>query len=430
VNARFLSQFQKAEQYLYSLRNQGFKYELEAFRNWMQLQGNPHLKFPCIHVAGTNGKGSVCAMLESIYRTAGYKTGLYTSPHLVYLGERIQVNRIPIPVPKLIHFIESTRKRIEATSKNLSFFEQMTAIAFEYFAQESVDIAIIETGLGGLLDATNIVKPELSIITSIGKDHTHLLGTTIESIATQKGGIIKPKCPVILGKLPYAADQVLRKLAADQSAPVYSVCETYGTAIEAYPKTALIGDLQRINAGTAALACQILSKRFPVNPYIIEEGLRSVKWSGRWETLSLRGDTKLILDATHNADGVPMLKDNLAHLYKQHLKKPIILIGVLGSERAEALIPCVAKFAETIILVKVNQPRALEPSALRTFIPSNFEGTVIESELKHLFAHPLSPIFSQTIRPIVVTGSIYLLGEVLSLVKPITYNQSQLQDYV
>ena len=229
---------------------------------------NPEKRFSSIHVAGTNGKGSVCAMLESIYRSNGYKTGLFTSPHLIRLNERIQINRIPISDLDLATYVNELRSQCDEqfSSDNYpSFFEFMAAIAFQHFAKEAVDIAIIETGLGGRLDATNILSPELSIITSIGKDHTDILGDTIEAITREKAGIIKPNAPVLIGNLPDISKSIIKDKANDLKTECYTL-ENY-LEKESLPTTNLEGTYQKQNAALASYATEILCQAFPNKKY-------------------------------------------------------------------------------------------------------------------------------------------------------------------
>ena len=195
--------------YLYGLRNRGSSYGIDRMRRLLPLLGNPHRRFPIIHVAGTNGKGSVCAMLDSIYRENGYKVGLFSSPHLVELGERIRVNGKVLPlhgIEEFVRFIKPIADEMEAEKVDLgpTFFEMMTAMAFLVFAERKVDLAILETGLGGRLDSTNVVQPILSIITTIALDHCSILGHSIEEIAREKAGIIKRGIPALTGWLPDA----------------------------------------------------------------------------------------------------------------------------------------------------------------------------------------------------------------------------------
>ena len=247
--------------YLYALKNRGSKYGIERMRLLVDALGHPERAFPVIHVAGTNGKGSVCAMLEALYRGNGYKTGLFTSPHLVHLGERVQVNRKSLTNQEIVRYTEQLRPVAAKLGKDdpdlhPTFFEFVTAMAFLRFAAERVDIACIETGLGGRLDASNVVEPELSIITTISFDHTEMLGDTLAAIAGEKAGIIKPGKPVLMGRLPAEAETVVRRVAAERGCQLHVLTERFPEA-SALPCTNLEGDFQRWNAGLAVYATEI-----------------------------------------------------------------------------------------------------------------------------------------------------------------------------
>ncbi|MEC7287542.1 MAG: Mur ligase family protein, partial [Verrucomicrobiota bacterium] len=266
--------------YLYALKNRGSKYGIERMHLLVQALGNPEQKFPVIHVAGTNGKGSVCAMLEAMYRDNGYKVGFFSSPHLVHVGERIQINRQIISELDIIRYTEELRPIATKLAKNNpnlhpTFFEFIAAMAFLRFARASVDIACIETGLGGRLDATNVVDPELSIITTISFDHCDKLGDTLAEIAGEKAGIIKAGKPVLIGKLPPAADALIRRVAKERGCKLYSLVDRFSDEVD-LPRTNLAGGFQRWNAGLATYAIEILSKRFPIRR---TNALEQVEWA-------------------------------------------------------------------------------------------------------------------------------------------------------
>jgi dihydrofolate synthase/folylpolyglutamate synthase len=301
--------FAEVRDYLYGLRAHGAKYGIDRMRLFVERLGHPERQYPVIHVAGTNGKGSTVALLESVLRQAGYKTGMFTSPHLVYQGERVQVNREILPRSEIIRFTNFLRPLAEAlgadsSDDHPSFFEFMTAMGFMRFAECGVDVAVVETGLGGRLDATNVVQPQLCVITSIGMDHMELLGDTIEKIAAEKAGILKPGVPVVIGRLPAAAEAVVRARAQELNCPVNSVVERFGEELSDYPSCGLAGDYQRLNAATTVLALEVLAKRFKVTPEDQRRGLESAVWAGRWDERNF-GARRFILDATHNEEGIP-----------------------------------------------------------------------------------------------------------------------------
>jgi dihydrofolate synthase/folylpolyglutamate synthase len=433
-----LSDYASVRDYLYKLRYHGAKYGLERMVSIAGALGNPERTFPSIHVAGTNGKGSTSAMLERILRESGKRTGLFTSPHLIHQGERIQVDREPLSEDAIVRLTRSiARTMIEKhgddVEKYPSFFEFITAMSFVHFQQEGVDIAVYETGLGGRLDATNILMPEVSVITSISLDHTTILGDTIEAIAAEKAGIIKQEVPVVIGRLPEAAEAVIRERACAQRAPLYSVRERYGEAIERYPLTNLHGQFQRINAATASLTIEVLKDR----GYHLDEGctaraLADVDWPGRWEAIHVNGGQgTVILDATHNEEGAKMLDMELEKLVISSATKPIVVVGSLGEERAKSLMAVVARHASKIYLVTPNQPRALSTEALRKAMPQGCEVEVWDASVESLFSYRSCSLNTPGSPTVLVTGSIYLIGEVSDRLKSETLkNQQSLQDVI
>ena len=409
--------------YLYALKNKGSKYGIDRMLSLVGALGHPEQKFPVIHVAGTNGKGSVCAMIEAIYRDNGYRVGLFSSPHLIHLGERVQVDRQILSEPEIVRYTEQLRPIAAELGKSdpnfyPTFFEFVAAIAFLRFARASVDIACIETGLGGRLDATNVVDPELSIITTISLDHCDILGDTFALIAGEKAGIIKPGKPVLIGKLPTEADALIRRVATERGCKLYSLVDRFSDEAD-LPRTNLAGGFQRWNAGLATYAIEIMSKRFPVRS---TTALEQVEWAGRWQTFEFDG-RKLILDATHNPEGATMLKQNLSSLSEQ----PIIIAGTLGKDRARSLLAVVAKHARELYLVTPNQDRATPTS----FLKSCLDRDAVEIDLSTLFPKPGRCAVGKPGETILVTGSIYLIGEVMARIQGARPDEgSRLQDKV
>ena len=299
----------------------------------------------------TNGKGSVCAMLEALYRGNGYKTGFFSSPHLVHLGERAQVNRRILSEAGIVRYAEQLQPIAAGLGKDdpdchPSFFEFMAAMAFQRFASEQVDIACIETGLGGRLDATNVVDPELAIITTVSLDHTELLGERIELIAREKAGIIKAGKPVLIGRLPPKPKPSFAKSPPSGAAPS-TPCAIDSQTSRVCPNQPL-RILQRWNAALAVYTQQSFADRFPIQS---TAGLQQIDWPGRWQRIQLE-DRTLILDATHNPEGAQMLVENLSQLEA----KPIIVAGTLGEERGRSLMEAVAPYAAELYLVEPNHP--------------------------------------------------------------------------
>ena len=410
--------YQEAIQYLYSLRSRKTTYGIERMRLFADALGNPHVDIPIIHVAGTNGKGSVCAMLESVYRLAKYKTGLFTSPHLIHLGERIQIDRKnlePDHICAALPRLQDVAAEIAAKNpdNHPSFFEFITAMGFDAFRNEAIDILLLETGLGGRLDASNIVSPMLSIITSIGLDHTEILGNSIEKIAIEKAGIIKPHTPVLVGLLPPEAETTIKLIAKERSAPFHSIAEMYGSTV--YPYS--LCNFQRINAAIVHVAVNLLNDKFPVSDFSIDEGIKHTQWYGRWQTIHLKNGKQLILDATHNEEGARFLEQNLIQLSHQHSIKPHFVFGTVGETRCKAIVPIITKYANSIHLVKSAQLNATDPAMIEAFI-SDEKIPLYHSNCESIFPRKGECAIGNDSDLIIVTGSIYLIGEVLARLQP------------
>lgn len=399
--------------YLYSLRNQGSSYGIERMEMLLEKLGIKSLPFPVIHVAGTNGKGSTCAMIDSIYRANGYKVGLFSSPHLVHLGERVRINGKILSEEKIIRHLRVIRPLAEEIEKEVegmhpSFFEIITAIAFCEFSQEKVDLAVIETGLGGRLDSTNVVVPEISIITTISLDHCHILGNTIEEIAFEKAGIVKKGCPVVTGWLPDSANEIVRKIALERGASFYTLAKQ--SSQQDLPETNLVGEHQNRNAALAVKVTQILKENFPVKEEKLDSGLQSVKLEGRWQVL--QDNPMIVLDACHNQEGATVLIQQLAQLPKN--VELVVWFGSLGEDRAKEILSVLTQFASEIRIFKPRQPRACSLKALRSLICPTFSGKVLNGEVEKIDSY-FNIIHSGQI--LLITGSIYLLGEIMEVVK-------------
>lgn len=286
-----------------------YKADLVNTIKLMDLLGNPERKFKSIHVAGTNGKGSVSHMLAAIFQKAGYKTGLYTSPHLKDFRERIRINGEMIPEQEVLSFVDSHQQ--DFSSLGLSFFEMTVGLAFQHFADQEIDIAIVEVGMGGRLDSTNVLTPELSIITNISLDHTQFLGNTKALIAAEKGGIIKPLTPVLVGEHNDETDAVFEKLADQKKAPL-SFAQDLGTR-QLMGQLDLKGAYQRKNLRTVLAALQILeTKGYSLSTYV-EEAIQNISaltgLRGRWEQIGLQ--PKIICDTAHNEAGLNLVMEQL-----------------------------------------------------------------------------------------------------------------------
>jgi dihydrofolate synthase/folylpolyglutamate synthase len=410
------------------------KYGIDRMNLWLEALGHPELATPVIHITGTNGKGSTAAMLEAIFRAAGWRTGLYTSPHLVRLGERVQVNRELLTEGEITNYTSELKPIAEAVSRanpddHPSFFEFMTAMAFHQFARKKCDVSFIEVGLGGRLDATNVVIPEVAVITSVGLDHCEMLGDTIEKIAAEKAGIIKQYKPVVIGCLPTEAERVVREIASSRNAKVHSVREEFGDDPARCPTTNLEGDYQRWNAATAALVASILPSHWRLNDEIVARGLQTVSWAGRWQRMSLGGRT-LILDASHNPEGAQVLEINLKRLIAETGRPPVIVTGVLGAARARPLLEMICRYAREIHLVMPQQARACTFEQLEALVPNSYTGTIRRTTVADVFPGPGQCNVGGVQDTVLVTGSIYLLGEVLARLEPQRgASEGRLQDF-
>jgi dihydrofolate synthase/folylpolyglutamate synthase len=352
----------------------------------------------------------------------------------VKLGERVQVAREILSEEEIVAYTRELLPVAEAVSRGSpddhpSFFEFMTAMAFLQFARKRCDIAIIETGLGGRLDATNVVDPEVAVITSIGLDHCDMLGDTLEKIAAEKAGIIKPGKPVVIGRLPSEAEAVVRRVAAEKGAPVLSVRAAFGEEIANYPTTAFEGDYQRWNAATAVLVARCFAPCWKLTEAVVVRGLRSACWPGRWQRTTI-GGRPLILDASHNPEGAGVLDAQLRALVTDTGRKPVVVTGVLGVARARPLLDTISRYAAEIHLVMPQQSRASGFEELETLIPNTFTGRVSRATVAGVFPDANTCTVGRPEDTVVVTGSIYLLGEVMARIEPQRGAiESRLQDF-
>jgi dihydrofolate synthase/folylpolyglutamate synthase len=434
--------YSEAIRFLYGLQMFGANFGLENTRKLAALAGNPQTQLRFIHVAGTNGKGSTCAMLESIYRAAGLRVGLFTSPHLVSFRERIQVNRQLIPENELIRLVEEFQPLLKQfpADNHLTLFEVVTVMALKFFAEQKCDLVIWETGLGGRLDATNIVKPLASVITNIALDHQQWLGDTLEKIAAEKAGIIKSGIPVITATNNLSALAVIEKIAREKNAPLTTVAADGNpplTKFEALCRDAatlsLLGEHQKINAALALATVQVLQKQIPVPEEKIREGLQNVNWPGRLQLIEKPDGQKFLLDGAHNVASAKVLRSALEKNFPA--KERTLILGVLQDkdwrEICEILSPLVSK----IFLVPVASERSANPKELAEICrTSNPEADILvcgslKEALEKNDSRGRSP--HQANNFVVITGSLYLVGEALELLgfSPATKNERALNEW-
>jgi dihydrofolate synthase/folylpolyglutamate synthase len=406
-----------AIQFLYDLQWFGLKLGLENTFRLAALAGSPQKRLRFIHVAGTNGKGSTCAMLESIYRAAGLRVGLFTSPHLLSFGERIQVNRKPLEEAAVVRLVEAARGWLRGfpTDHSPTFFEVVTVMALRHFADEPCQLVIWETGMGGRLDATNIVTPLASVITNVQFDHEQWLGSTLAQITAEKAGIIKPGVPVVTAADAPEALAVLRETAASLGAPLTEV-SAGAAAAPPLDKLALplLGDHQRLNAALALAAVRAVADVIPVPPEAVEQGLGSVRWPGRLQVIPGPEGQINLLDGAHNPAGVAVLRAAIEKHFPD--KHPSLIIGVLKDKDWAAMCRRLSPLAARIYLVPVASVRTASPEDLRTVCQSACPGARVEvcGSLEAALQRTEQEPFR------VITGSLYLVGHALECLEAAT----------
>jgi len=408
--------------WLYSLEARGEIYKLERMDAALALIGNPHRKLRAVHIAGTKGKGSVAAMLDSVLRAAGMRVGLYTKPHLVNLSERTRIDGAEMPARRLLDYIDSLRAIYDRAGLALTFFEFTVAMMFLYFAEEHVDIAVVETGLGGRLDSTNVVTPILSVITPIGFDHMEYLGYTIPAIAAEKGGIIKPEVPVVIGARDHEARATLSSIAAQRCSATRLVDRDYtfrshspehridyrGLALSLDNiELGLAGPFQHENAAIAlATVEELRAQGHGISENAIRRGLCEVYWPGRFDIVS-RNPT-VILDCAHNELSVSALLETISVELDPHLR-PHLVFGCLASKQWERMATMLAPRVSDVTLTRARPKNPLDPEQLlpifSAHVPARIERdpmAAIERTVKETAASEV----------VLVTGSVYLIGEI------------------
>lgn len=381
------AEFNQLLEDLYVLQRLGIKVGLEHTQRLLEVCGNPQDNFMSIHIAGTNGKGTTAAMIASILIEAGYKVGLYTSPHLLRFNERIRINGTPITDERIVEFMSQYKSAIDKIES--TFFEATTAMAFDYFKKKKVDVAVVETGLGGRLDSTNVLKPKITIITSISMDHAEILGKDLKTIAFEKGGIIKNGVPLILSSQSEEVKNVILKISDMKSAKVnycnqndiknISITET-GTKLNWNGldyKTCLIGEHQAINAVLAIEAAKTFSSN--INSDIILNGLKKVKWPARIQRM--HKTLPIYYDVAHNAHGIQVLLDSL---YKIYRKKPIGVIALKADKELEQIVPKLRSRFRALIVTSepgagLMEAQDLHNALIKFGIEATLEPDIIEA---------------------------------------------------
>lgn len=412
-------------QFLSNLSDFGIKLGLDKIRHLLEKYGNPHFKYPSILIAGTNGKGSVAKTLSGILSCSGYKTGLYISPHLVDIRERISISGKIIEEEEFKEKIRQLKKILSKTPYHMypTFFEALTVIAFSYFADKKIDVLVCEVGLGGRFDATNILPSVLEVITKIGIEHKAFLGKTYEEIAREKAGIIKEKTSVVCAKQEKAAEKVIKNVSKKKKAKLYIYGRDFfsrrvekgidGQSFNFYGKekiknikTPLLGRHQIENVSLGVQTALLLrEKSFKVEKEAIYKGVRNVLWEARFQVLKKK--PLVILDGAHNPDGVKSLLSTIKDLFPH--KKFSFLMAVLKDKEYDKMVNKISRVADELVFTKPETERAVEPGKLLTFVRGRKEAKVILS-VKEAIEY-----IEKTGKDWIICGSLYLAGAVLYL---------------
>ena len=431
--------YQSTLDYIYSfidfsltrnLRYSAAKFDLSRMQDLMDLLENPQQSYAVIHVAGTKGKGSTCAMIASILSAQGYKVGFYSSPHMIEFNERIRVDDVLITNDEVVHLVEAMREKIEMV-KGISTFEITTALAFQFFYEQRVDIAVIEVGMGGRLDATNIVHPILTAITSISLDHTMILGNTIAKIAKEKAGIIKEQVPVVIAKQSKDAKEVISNFARKANSQIidieneldweqvaYSLESQSFRIVEKKPERDspspiysmhLLGDHQLDNALTAYAVVNNLPPQFHVSEQAIAVGFNKAQWAGRFEVISKF--PFIIIDGAHN----PYSFDKLALTIQKYLPgiKVTLIFGASEDKDVPQMIDIISPFVERIIYTRSDHPRAMTRE--------DFLGILNPHQKQNFYFEELDSLISEIKRNndeiYLAAGSIFIAGAVKQMLQ-------------
>jgi dihydrofolate synthase / folylpolyglutamate synthase len=412
--------------YILQMERFGIKFGLSNITRFLSYIGNPHENYPMIHVAGTNGKGSTVAIMEAILISAGHRVGVYTSPHLVDFRERIKINGRLIDKKYITDFFNNNIKKIE--SLPITFFETVTALAFAYFKDEKVDVALIETGMGGRLDATNVITPKVTIITNVETEHTKWLGFKVRQIATEKAGIIKPGIPVVTAAQNFDARHVIRQVCQQKKCKLVSIFDETQWAIKSISRDnseldiftrsnkyynlrlALPGRHQMENAICALIGVELFEFETGIKSpsAAVANGFRSVKWDGRLQRIS--ESPEIILDVAHNPAALTRIREYFKEFYAN--KRIIAIFGILSDKDYHKMLKELGEIAEVIILTRPMTERAADPNLLAEDIAKITMNFQIIPTVRDAFQSAKE--LCQPDEIILVTGSHYTVGEVLS----------------
>ena len=410
--------YQACLEEMFGLARFGIVLGLDTIRNILDGLGNPQDSYACIHIAGTNGKGSIASTLSTILMSAGYKVGLYTSPHLVRFNERICINNIPISDQEVVESYLQV-KEADKGSRSATFFEITTAMALAEFKRNGVDWAVIETGMGGKLDATNILSPKLCVISNVSLEHQSYLGKTIAKIAGEKGGIIKPGTPVVTGVKQKSAISVIETIAKANKAPCYRLGDAFHirrgrNRTFSYSgirnrwsslKTGLAGNHQFDNAALVLAACEVLNQQHANLPdEIVKKGIENNKWPGRLEVVSQ--NPLVILDGAHNLAAAKLLRQYLSELKRQELT---LVIGILDDKPYEAMLKELLPVCSKVILTSPKIDRALPVEKLAEIARGLHQHIEVIPDVDKAVFHAIDNALPN--EAICIAGSLYVVGE-------------------
>lgn len=424
--------YEAARERLYELQQFGIHLGLDTISSLLSELGNPQERIPVLHVAGTNGKGSVAAITASILQAAGIRAGLYTSPHLLDFPERIQVQGRCIPEDRVVDLF-NTIQALPSFSVPPTFFEVATAMAFRYFADERVEIAVLEVGLGGRFDATNVCRPIGTVITNISFDHEKHLGSSLEAIAFEKAGIVKRNVPLVMGPVNPSVAGVLEEQARQKQARTFR----FGSEFRCISRSsgafdfigmhhefvnlhcALDGEHQTVNAACAvALLEACVMPRIRIPERAVRRGLEQVSWPGRLERL--RRHPEILCDGAHNPAAADCLKIHLqARLSEEQERRLILMVGMMQDKNVSVFLKAVVPLADVVILTRINSSRAATVHALKEALPG-IDRPVYECDVPEA-AFDLATGLASDNDLICVTGSLFLVGHVKSLMMGRTY---------
>jgi dihydrofolate synthase/folylpolyglutamate synthase len=430
--------YQETIDYLFGLQKHGIKLALSNSFKLMELLGEPHRKFLSVHVAGTNGKGSTAAFIAGVLQAAGHRVGLYTSPHLISFTERIRINGAPISEARVVELAQRVRDGGRGVAApdgqgplNPTFFEVTTAVAFTHFAEKGIDVGVIEAGMGGRLDSTNVITPLVSVITNIDLEHREFLGTTLEQIAAEKAGIIKPGVPVVTGAVQPEALGVIEREAAAKSAPLYFLSRDFAwknltpgrdqvfdyqgiTSFSGAMRIAMLGRYQVDNACLALAAVECLRiAGVSVEDSALRRGLEQTRWEGRLERVANRPD--IYLDGAHNPASAEKLAEAVRDM-KPAYRRTILVIGILRDKDYRGVLSELAPLADHVVATKPRYSRAMDVPTLAVEIRKLHASVDTAETVEEAIAKAVAAAAPDDL--VLITGSLYVVGDARAVFFP------------